>query len=297
MPAVPRARPGCNCLPGLILEAMRPRQWSKNLFVYAAMVFTDNWRSWPLVTLCFGLFCLVSGAVYLLNDISDREQDRVHPEKQSRPIASGRLPVAAAAVAAALFAIGGAVASFAVSTMFGIGIVGYLILQVAYTLALKRMVLVDAFAIAAGFVIRAAAGGWALYVPVSAWLLVCTLQLALFLAFGKRRHELVALEGDAADHRQALSSYSLPLLDQIIAVTLGGLTVSYAVYCINSPTAIRHPMLALSLPFVMFGVFRYLYLIHIEHRGGTPEKILAQDRTMQVDLGLWLLAVVAAFRW
>ena len=158
------------------------------------------------------------------------------------------------------------------------------------------MVLLDVFAIAAGFVFRAVAGGFAIDVPNSVWLLVCTLQLALFLGFGKRRHEIVSLAENARSHRQILSQYSVPFLDQLMAIVLAGLTICYAIYSITSPTALQHPALVITLPNVMYGIFRYLYLIHIENKGGSPETILLEDRPMQINLLLWFVEVLVAFK-
>lgn len=285
-------------IPALI-AAMRPKQWTKNLFVFVALLFTlteASMHTFAIAAAAFGLFCLISGAVYLLNDVLDREQDRLHPEKRKRPIASGRLPVGVAIAASFLFGIGGAAAGFLINFKFGAVSVAYLVLQIAYCLHIKHLVLLDVFAIAGGFVFRTVAGAWAIAVPNSQWLLVCTLQLALFLGFGKRRHELVSLAEDAQSHRRNLAHYSVPLLDQLSSIVLGGLIVSYAVYAIMSPTAVKHPLLVVTLPCVMYGVFRYLYLIHVEHKGGSPETILMEDRPMQFNLLLWVVIVVAAFK-
>ena len=296
---------GTGGIPLALLLAMRPKQWTKNLFVFIALVFTNQiptsltdpkWRSVGISTLAFVLFCVISGAIYLMNDVFDREQDRLHPEKRLRPIASGRLPWQAAIVASILFGLGGVAASFLINQKFGMVAAGYLVLQILYTFVLKHMVLLDVFAIAGGFVFRAIAGGYAIAVPNSVWLLVCTLMLALFLGFGKRRHELVSLADEAANHRKNLAQYSVPFLDQLISISLGSLTVCYAIYSIMSPTAIQHPALVVTLPNVMYGIFRYLYLIQVEHKGGSPETILLEDRPMQINLLLWIVEVVVAFK-
>jgi len=298
-------RPIPGGIPGALLAAMRPKQWPKNLFVFVALVFTNQipaslhdprWRVLGIASLAFLLFCIVSGSIYLLNDVFDREQDRLHPLKRKRPIASGQLPVPIAIAAAIVLGLGGVAAGYLINTRFGLVISGYLALQVAYTFVLKHHVLLDVFAIAGGFVFRAVAGAYAIVVPNSVWLLVCTLQLALFLGFGKRRHELTSLAEEAANHRRNLAHYSVPFLDQLIAISLGSLTVCYAIYTIMSPTAVQHPLLWMTLLNVMYGIFRYLYLIHIEHKGGSPETILLEDRPMQVNLLLWIVEVVAAFR-
>jgi 4-hydroxybenzoate polyprenyltransferase len=293
-------------LPVALLLAMRPKQWTKNLFVYIALVFTnhlptslhdtENLRLFGITTAAFLLFCLISGSIYLMNDVADREQDRLHPVKRHRPIASGRLPWSVAAVASVVFGCGGVATAFLLNGSFGLIALAYYGLQIAYTYSLKHMVLLDVFAIAAGFVFRAVAGGFAIGAPNSVWLLVCTLQLALFLGFGKRRHELVSLAENARSHRQILEHYSAPFLDQLIAIVLGGLVVSYALYSITSPTALQHPGLVVTLPNVMYGIFRYLYLIHIQNKGGSPETILLQDRPMQLNLLLWFAEVIFAFK-
>lgn len=281
---------------GALVAAMRPKQWTKNLFVYIALIFTDRWTSFGVATLAFGLFCLISGSIYLFNDVADREQDRLHPVKCKRPIASGRLPWQIALVAGTVFGFGGVAASFLINLKFGLAALSYFALQLAYTKWLKHMVLLDVFAIAAGFVLRAVAGAFAIQVENSVWLLVCTLQLSLFLAFGKRRHEIISLEGQAANHRRILSQYSVPFLDQMIGIVLGGLIVSYALYVITSPTSIAHKWMVITLPNVMYGMFRYLYLIHIEQKGGSPETILLEDRPMQINLLLWVLLVIAVIK-
>lgn len=292
-----RLRRGLLDLPFALIAAMRPRQISKNLFVLVAMVFANRFDRAPTALLAFALFCLVSGSVYLVNDVADREQDRQHPTKRKRPIASGRLPWQVALVFGVVFGVGGVAAAFALNVRFGAISLVYLLLQVAYTVWLKHVVLIDVFTIAAGFVLRAVAGAWAIQVPISTWLLVCTLQLALFLAFGKRRHELVSLQDGAANHRRILAEYSLPFLDQMISIVLGGLTVSYALYVINSPTAVQHPHLALTLPSVFYFIFRYLYLIHVEHKGGAPETILLEDRPTQVNALIWIILSVGAMQY
>ncbi len=289
-----------------LIAAMRPKQWTKNLFVFVAIIFTNNlpssipdarWRLLGLTICAFVLYCLVSGGTYLMNDVIDREQDRLHPEKRNRPIASGRLPWQLASAASAVCCVGGVSASFLINRGFGFITLAYLALQISYTFVLKHHVLIDVFAIAAGFVFRAVAGGLALGVPISVWLLVCTLQLSLFLGFGKRRHELVSLAENARSHRRNLEFYTIPLLDQLIAIVLAGLVVSYAVYTIQSPTAVSHPALVITLPNVMYGIFRYLYLIQVEHKGGSPESILLEDRPMQINLVLWVIEAVGTLKF
>lgn len=281
---------------GALIESMRPRQWTKNLFLFVGLVFTDNWRLLPTALVAFVAYCLMSSGVYLLNDVRDRRQDMLHPEKRNRPIARGDLSSTAAAASGVVLAAAGLGFIFMLGVASGGVAVVFLVLQALYTLLLKRYVLVDVFAIAAAFVIRVIAGAVAIGVPSSEWLLVCTLQLALFLGFGKRRHELVQLAARAGDHRETLDHYSLAFLDQLISIVLGALIVSYSVYSASSPTAASHPRMVATLPFVIYGVFRYLYLIHIRHMGGSPETVLLRDRPLQLALLAWFLTVVAAFR-
>ncbi len=293
-------------MPIALLLAMRPKQWTKNLFLYAAVLFTDNvptafhqtqkWHNLNLATIGFLIFCVISGSIYLMNDVADREQDRVHPTKCKRPIASGRLPWSTAVVFSILFGWGGVASGYLVNFKFGNICLGYYILQVAYTFVLKHHVIIDIFAIAAGFCFRAVAGAFVIGVPNSVWLLMCTMQLALFLGFGKRRQELVALAGNAKDHRKSLSQYSVPFLDQLISIVLAGLIVSYALYTFTSPTAIAHKYLIITTVNVMYGIFRYLYLIHMEHKGGSPEAVLLEDRPMQINLLLWVVEVILALK-
>jgi 4-hydroxybenzoate polyprenyltransferase len=293
-------------LPAALLAGMRPKQWTKNLFVYVALVFTngvptsfadsERWHTFAISTAAVLLYCLVSGSVYLANDVLDRELDAAHPEKRRRPVASGRLPWQAALAAAVVFGPGGVALAFAFNDRFGLITLAYLSLQIAYMLLLKHIVLLDVFAIALGFVMRAVAGGFAINVSITVWLLVCTFQLALFLGFGKRRHEITSLEDDAGKHRPILEEYSVAFIDQMIAVVLSGLTVSYALYTIASPTALAHRALVMTLPCVMYGIFRYLYLIHVLHEGGAPETILARDRATQINMLLWVVAVTLAMK-
>ncbi len=277
--------------------AMRPRQWTKNLFLFAGLVFTDNWHMLPVAVAAFAIFCCLSSGMYLLNDVRDRDRDRLHPAKRLRPVASGQLSPGLASLAGVALLVGGCAASLAVNLRFAAVALVFVGLQFAYTFVLKHMVLLDVFAIALAFVLRAVAGSAAIAVPNSVWLLVCTLEMALFMGFGKRRHEIVELTEQAGNHRNTLDHYSVPFLDQMISIVLGALVVSYAVYAAASPTAAAHPGLVYSLPFVMYGIFRYLYLIHMCNMGGSPEIIVLKDRPLQATLILWLAFVIAAFRF
>lgn len=285
-------------LVGALIKAMRPKQATKNLFLYAALVFVGklfDLRMFAQVTLAFLLFTLVAGSVYLFNDLLDVEQDRQHPEKRNRPIASGRLPVPVAKVALVVLAAGGLAASFALRPLFGAVVAAYFALQIAYCLWLKRIVLLDVFVIAIGFVLRTVAGGAVIGVGISHWLLLCSLQLALFLGFGKRRQELVLLGSGAGSHRAILEEYSLPFLDQMINLVAGITIVCYSVYSIESETAHRHPHLWFTVPIVIYSICRYLYLVYQKGRGGAPDEVLMEDRMLQVAMALWFITVMLLF--
>ena len=272
----------------------------KNLFVYAALVFVGklfDLRALGKVTLAFLLFSLVAGSVYLLNDLLDIESDRAHPEKRRRPIASGKLPTSLAWLELFLFGVGGITAGFLLKPAFGLTLLAYLILQITYCFSLKHIVLLDVFTIALGFVLRTVAGGAVLSVHVSHWLLLCTLLLALFLGFGKRRQELVLMGGKAGQSRAILKEYSLAYLDQMINIVSGATIVCYSVYSIESETAKSHPHLWITVPFVIFGVFRYMYLVYQKGWGGAPDEVLLKDRTLQIDIALWLVAALVLLKF
>jgi 4-hydroxybenzoate polyprenyltransferase len=278
--------------------ALRPEQWTKNLLVFAALVFGGllaDPKSAVTALAAFLAFCALSSAVYLMNDLVDAEADRRHPVKQFRPIASGALSkprAAGVAVLFALIAIGGA---FQISVPVGTVTVAYLGLQAAYTLHVKHVVILDVLAIAAGFVLRAAVGAFAVNLPISAWLIVCTSLLALFLALGKRRHEVAMLGDHATGHRRILGEYSPYLLDQMISVVTGSLIVAYSMYTTTSHTAmaLEGGRLTLTIPFVLYGVFRYLYLVHVRQGGGSPANLLLRDVPLLLCVALWGVTVIA----
>ncbi|MCH7698781.1 MAG: decaprenyl-phosphate phosphoribosyltransferase [Chloroflexi bacterium] len=293
---------------------MRPRQWSKNVIVFMALVFSidDKWQltepstwldllGWSVVT--FVLLCLISSADYLVNDVIDRESDRRHPTKRNRPIAAGLLSVRAALIWAVIFAsvaIGGAFALTAPLTWHvGAVISGYLVLMVAYTLVLKHIVLIDMLVIGAGFVLRAMAGGLAIDVPISPWLYVVTALGALFLIINKRRAEITLLESGAANHRPILEEYSLALLDQIGALVTASTLIAYGLYTFTAENLPDNNSMMLTIPFVLYGLLRYLYLVDRHKEGGSPEEVLLKDRPLQIDILLWLAtaaAVLVVFR-
>jgi len=279
-----------------LIKAMRPAQWLKNLFVFAALIFSRQFRSPAqigLSILAFVVFCFLSGAVYLINDVIDAEEDRAHRKKKNRPIASGRLSSRKAlAAATVLMIIALALAFAAINPDLGWISLIYFFLMVAYSLLLKRVVILDVLVVAFGFVLRAWAGGLAIGVPVSAWLYICTFLLALFLALCKRRHELVLLEGDAALHRKILAEYSPYLLDQMIAVVTSSTVMAYALYTLHQRTVEEvSDKLYYSLPFVIYGILRYLYLVHQKAKGGEPGKALIGDLPLLIGVLLWMLSI------
>jgi len=275
-------------LPLLVLETMRPKQWSKNAFVFAGLLFAGEILELGSVlktVIVAVAFCLVSGATYLLNDAVDAEADRHNPRTASRPIARGDLSPRTALVAAALATLGGAALTAAVNWESLATLVGYAALQVGYSTWLKHVLFVDVMAIAGGFVLRALAGGVAIGVPISSWLLLCTGLLALFLGFTKRRGEAVALGGSSQPKRAVLESYSVGLLDELIAVVTPTTVVAYALYAV---TGAATDLMLLTVPFVMYGIFRMLFLIH--HRSGITEEpavVVWRDRPLLACVLLW----------
>jgi 4-hydroxybenzoate polyprenyltransferase len=277
---------------------MRPRQWTKNLFVLPAIVFAQRlWDKgaveWTLAA--FIIFCFLSSSVYILNDIADAENDRQHPTKRGRPIASGRLPVAVAFPFAVLLASLSIALSFWVSRSFTFYAALYLALNLVYSFSLKHMVILDVMMVAIFFVLRAVAGAAAIHVEISHWLLICTFLLALFIALSKRRHELVLLDENASAHRASLTEYSPYLLDQMIAVVTASAVMAYTLYTVDQDTVAKFGTdhLVYTVPFVTFGIFRYLYLIHQKGEGGDPDRIVLSDRPFLINFLLW--ATVVAF--
>jgi len=285
-----------------IFKSLRPQQWIKNFFIFAPLVFSQNILNRPLLlktVAAFAAFCLISSAHYIFNDLRDLEEDRRHPLKSRRPLASGRLKKGPAVAALVLIGAAGVAVAAALGLPFLLLAVGYLVLQTAYSLWLKHVVILDVFVIAAGFLIRVVAGGVAIKVEISSWLLICTSLLALFLAMGKRRYELVLLDKDAASHRPILREYNTYLLDQMISVVTASTLLAYCLYTISAETVVkfgtRH--LIFTVPFVLYGIFRYLYLIHQRAEGGTPESLIIRDKPLLVDIFLWVLAAAMILRF
>lgn len=285
-------------VPRALLVSLRPHQWTKNLVVLAALAFSKHlFEPEPLgrALVAFVVFCALSGATYLLNDLVDLERDRLHPLKKTRPLASGALAPALARASAAALAVSASAAALWLGRPFALAALGYLALNVAYSLVVKQLVILDVLSIAIGFVARAVAGALAIGVVFSDWLLVCTILLALFLALAKRRHELVSLEEAAASHRSILAEYSPYLLDQMISVVTASCLTAYAFYTLAPDTIekYRTDKLALTIPFVIYGIFRYLYLVHRKSQGGSPSDVLLTDRPLLLAVALWAMTVVA----
>jgi 4-hydroxybenzoate polyprenyltransferase len=277
---------------------MRPRQWTKNGFVFAALFFDRQVLSPNSIlqaVLAFILLCCISSAVYIMNDLADIESDRKHPIKRNRPLPSGKLSPNTAKAALVILVVVGLVASFVLSVAFGFILLGYFLLQVAYNIRLKREVLLDVSAVATGFILRVAAGVAIIEVErFSPWLYVCTGFLALFLALGKRRHELDLLGTGAGGHRAILDEYNLDLIDRLMSIVGTSALVSYSLYTFLSEGLPPNHIMMLTIPFALYTLFRLLYLIHVRHEGGAPEEILLRDRPLQVALVFWAVVIFLA---
>jgi len=275
-----------------MVVSLRPKQWYKNVLLFVGIVFSANLLDgsmWATTVLAFVYFCMLSGAEYLLNDILDRERDRVHPIKSHRPIASGKLKVSHALLLATLLAVASLVgAYFTVNLDFFISSLGYLVLVMLYSLIFKHHVIADVLVVSAGFVIRAVAGALAIDVRVSPWLIVCSFLLALFLAFGKRWNELMTLSDEAGNHRPVLAEYSTEIVEQFTGITAGALIVAYLLYT----TSTENDIMLITAPFAVYGVFRYLYLLRQKGVAAEPEVVL-KDKPILISLALWGLAVIS----
>jgi 4-hydroxybenzoate polyprenyltransferase len=278
-----------------VTRAMRPAQWLKNGVVFAGLVFGGKLLQPAAVasaTLAALAFCLLSSGFYLANDVRDRDADRLHPVKRLRPIPAGELAPRTAGLIGVILVVAAMVASALLSWNLLLVFVAYAGLMTAYNLGMKEIAILDVFAIAAGFVLRAVAGAIVVDVSISPWLLVCTMLLALLIGFGKRRQELVALE-NASGHRRNLSVYNQAMLDQSVAVTAAGTLIAYAVYTFDSESAQYHHRMMFTIPIVAYGVFRYLYLLYLGGKGGAPETMLLTDRPLLASVAAW--AAVSAF--
>ncbi|MFN2285123.1 MAG: decaprenyl-phosphate phosphoribosyltransferase [Anaerolineae bacterium] len=278
------------------LKTMRPIQWIKNGVIFAALVFDQKIMEWPYLwrtVVGFVLFCLVSGVVYTINDVVDLEKDREHPKKRRRPIAAGEISPRLALGLAAGIGVLAIVFGMLLNPLFAAILIGYLVLQMAYSLYLKHIVLLDVMAIAAGFVLRVAAG-----IPLvdaerfSPWLFICMTLLSLFLGLGKRRGELVLLGSEATNHRASLGDYNVMLLDHLLSIVTASMILAYALYTFSAPNLPPDHWMMLTIPFVIYGAFRYLYLIHVRGTTLAPDEVVLTDRPLQVDFVLWGLAAV-----
>ena len=276
----------------LAVVSTRPGEWIKNAVLFAALFYSKNllnaellWKS----VMAFVLFCVATSGVYLINDICDRDSDNKHPQKSGRPIASGALPVAVALPVAICLLAAAIIGAFLLSLPFGLVTFGYVVLNIAYSNWLKHMVILDVFSIAAGFVLRVVAGAVVINVEMSHWLLICTMLLALFLGFSKRRYELVVLANDATLHRRVLAEYNPTFLDMMIGIVTSATVIGYALYTISNETIQRFhtDQLLLTVPFVLYGIFRYLYLVYHKNHGGDPSRALLTDVPLLANIVLW----------
>jgi 4-hydroxybenzoate polyprenyltransferase len=280
-----------------IFISSRPQQWIKNLFIFAAIIFSQNILNISLLgktIVAFISFCLLSSSSYIFNDIQDVEEDKSHPLKSKRPLASGRLKKSHALFSFGFLGFLGLALAASLNWPFLLISLIFFFLQVAYSLWLKHVVILDVFVVAAGFLIRVVAGGLAIKVTLSSWLLICGTLLALFLALSKRRHELVLLSKEASEHRPILEEYSPYFLDQLIAVVTASIVVAYCLYTISEETVAKFGTsnLIFTVPFVLYGIFRYLYLIHRKFEGGSPETLIIKDKPLLIDIFLWIVTAV-----
>ncbi len=275
---------------------MRPKQWFKNVFIFAPLVFDVKLfdPGYLMQTIAgFLLLCSISGTVYIINDLTDIDKDRNHPKKRHRPLASGQLDVRSATIAAVLIPLIVLPLGFLLHPIFGAILAGYLLIQIGYSFWLKNVVIIDVLILASGFLLRVAAG-----VPLvdaerfSPWLYICMTLLALLIGFGKRRHELVLLKENASQHRRSLQEYNLPLLDHTITIVTASTLLAYALYTFSAPNLPANHTMMLTIPFVLYGIFRYLYLMHVKEMGGAPEEIVLSDRPLQIAIFLWGLSVI-----
>jgi len=280
-----------------IIKNLRIHQWIKNFFVFAPLIFSQNVFNLPLLVktiFAFVLFCILSGATYILNDIQDLEEDKLHPVKSKRPLASGRLKKTHAFSACILLVLLGLVGAYYLHIHFFMALLIYFILQIVYSSWIKHVVILDVFLVASGYLIRVIAGGLTIGVQLSPWLFICTFLIALFLALSKRRHELILLDEGAEAHRPILKEYTPLLLDQMIAVVTASTVISYCLYTVSSETIAKFGTknLLFTVPFVLYGIFRYLYLVHQKDEGGSPEALIIKDKPLLVDLFLWIATAV-----
>jgi 4-hydroxybenzoate polyprenyltransferase len=280
-----------------VVKSLRPQQWLKNFFIFAPLIFSENILNLPLflkTCAAFAVFCLLSGALYIFNDIKDVDEDRLHPVKSKRPLAAGRMKKGYAFFAFAALSLTAFFLAYLLNVHFFGAVIVYFVLQFAYSLWLKHVTILDVFIVASGFFIRVIAGGFVIEVDISSWLLICTIFLALFIALCKRRHELILLESKADDHRSTLKDYSPYLLDQMIAVVTASTVIAYCLYTVSDETVAKFGTanLIFTIPFVLYGIFRYLFLVHQRSKGGSPEVLILKDRPLLLDVILWIASAV-----
>lgn len=275
---------------------MRPKQWTKNVVVFAPLVFDEKLfapEQFARTLLAFVLFCLISSTVYIINDLADMEKDRLHPKKRARPLASGELAPSAAVFTAGIFVAVSIPVALWLDGGFSLILFSYLLLNIAYSFYLKHLVIIDVLVIAAGFVLRVAGGVAVVGVErFSPWLYLVITLGALFLGFGKRRHEMLLLEDSADAHRAILAEYTVPFLDQLIGLVTSTMLIAYSLYTFSAPNLPENHAMMLTIPIVLYGVFRYLYLIHVKKEGGAPDELLVSDKPLLATALLWVLAVI-----
>jgi 4-hydroxybenzoate polyprenyltransferase len=278
-----------------IFKSLRPKQWTKNGFIFAALIFDLKlFQIEPLLRTVLGfiLLCLISGTVYLINDLVDIEKDRQHPVKRNRPIPSGQVPFRAALISAIILPLFCLPLSFLLKPIFGLIVTSYLLLQIAYSFLLKNIVVVDVLSLAAGFVLRVASGVFLVEAErFSPWLYVFTILLALFLALGKRRQELILLKGQA-NTRSILNEYNIPFLDAMMSIVTTGAIITYAFYTFSAPNLPDNHLMMLTIPYVIYGIFRYLYVIHVQGNGGAPDEVLLTDSPLQIAIILFGITIL-----
>ncbi|KLU56501.1 decaprenyl-phosphate phosphoribosyltransferase [Paenibacillus sp. FSL H7-0942] len=278
-----------------LFRLLRPKQWTKNLLLFAALLFSfEEIRTETILATLLGfiLFSLVAGCVYILNDFVDRDRDRQHPVKRYRPMASGQVNPSHALLFGIILLILSVGTAFMMNPLFGVLCIVYFLLNVSYSFVLKHLVILDMMTIAAGFVLRAIAGGVLIHVPFTPWFLICTMLLSLFLAIGKRRNELTLLEGNTGSHRKVLDNYSITLLDQFNTIVTTATIISYSLFTFTSDRTIH---LMWTIPLVIYGMFRYLYLIHMKNQGGSPDRVLFEDKPILITVMLYVISVVTIF--
>lgn len=279
-----------------LLKAMRPRQWIKNLLIYAALLFDQQlFAVEPFLTITAGfvLLCFAASSVYLINDLADAEQDRQHPKKMNRPIASGALPVRTAQISIIIFLLVALGFGFLLKVSYGLLLLGYILLNLLYSTYLKHIPIIDVMVLASNFLLRVSAGVFLITVQrFSPWMYVCVTLLALFVGLGKRRAEMVLLADQANSHRKVLDGYTIPFVDHLLSIVSSTTIVAYSLYTFSAENLPVNNFMMLTIPFVIYGVFRYLYLVHVEGSGGAPEDLLLTDRPLLATVVLWGLSVV-----